>query len=55
MMWLKPKISSTNNTRQLKLTAIIPEESYEYLLPFTLVNGFKKQLTTWGFNPIRNN
>jgi len=55
MMWLKPKISTNYNIRQLKQTAIIPEESYEYFLPFTLVNGLKKQLITWGFNPIKNN
>ena len=55
MMWLKPKISTNYNIRQLKQTAIIPEESYEYFLPFTLVDGLKKQLITWGFNPIKNN
>ena len=42
MMWLKPKILCTCNTRQLKQTAIIPETSFnEYSLPFTLVNGLK--------------
>jgi len=39
MMWLKPKILTNYNIRQLKQTAIKIRKLIEYLLPFTLVNG----------------